>query len=239
MNTQKVLFEIRDGTMTVTLNRPAKLNAIDNDLARQMLEAIAAAGRDEHVRVLLLRGAGRAFCAGRDVGAPPTEEDLVLVQSVAAALVALPKPVVAAVHGWTVGAGLEWMLDADVVIAAEGTRFKLPEAGLGVFVTGGLTATLPAYAGLARAKGIILLGEEFGAAEALAWGLVWQVAADHEFDAAARAVSERLARLKPEVVSRFKKVLNEVGLGQFQRAVEAENEAQRGFETKGTAANRG
>lgn len=238
MNTQKVLLEIRDGIMTVTLNRPAKLNAIDNDLARQLLEAISAAGRDEQVRVLMLRGAGRAFCAGRDVGASPTEEDLVLVQSVAAALVALPKPVVAAVHGWTVGAGLEWMLDADVVIAAESTRFKLPEAGLGVFVTGGLTATLPAYVGLARAKGLILLGEEFGAAQAQAWGMVWQVAAERELEAAARGVSERLARLSPEVVLRFKKVLNEIGLGHFQRAVEAENEAQRGLETKETAANR-
>ena len=112
-----------------------------------MLDAIAAAGSDEAVRVLLLRGAGRAFCAGRDVGAPPTEQDLQLVQAVAAALVALPKPVVAAVHGWTLGAGLEWMLDADIVVAAESSRFKLPEASLGVFVTGGLTATLPASAG--------------------------------------------------------------------------------------------
>jgi 2-(1,2-epoxy-1,2-dihydrophenyl)acetyl-CoA isomerase len=92
------------------------------------------------------------------------------VQAVAAALVSLPKPVVAAVHGWTLGAGLEWMLDADVVIAAKSSRFRLPEASLGVFVTGGLTATLPAFAGLARAKGLMLLGEEFGAAEAHAWG---------------------------------------------------------------------
>jgi 2-(1,2-epoxy-1,2-dihydrophenyl)acetyl-CoA isomerase len=80
------------------------------------------------------------------------------------------------------GAGLEWMLDADVVIAAKSSRFRLPEASLGVFVTGGLTATLPAFAGLARAKGLMLLGEEFGAAEAHAWGLVWQVVPDADLD---------------------------------------------------------
>src|SRR4051812_29534727 len=126
MSAAKVLSETSDGIMTVTLNRPAKLNAIDNDLARELLDAIAIAAGDEQVRVLLLRGAGRAFCAGRDVGASPSEEDLVLVQAVAAAIVGLPKPVVAAVHGWTVGAGLEWMLDADVVLAARSSRFRLP-----------------------------------------------------------------------------------------------------------------
>lgn len=227
MNTAKVLVEVRDGIMTITLNRPKKLNAIDNELARELLGALVAAGRDPQVHVVLLRGAGRAFCAGRDVSAAPTDDDLVLVQAVAAAIVALPKPVVAAVHGWTVGAGLEWMLDADVVVAAQGSQFKLPEASLGVFVTGGLSATLPSYAGVARAKGLMLLGEEFSAAQAQAWGLVWQVTADSELQAAARATAERLARLSPEVVATFKRVLNEIGLSSFQRALGAESEAQR------------
>jgi 2-(1,2-epoxy-1,2-dihydrophenyl)acetyl-CoA isomerase len=227
MSTGKVLLDVRDGIMTVTLNRPEKLNAIDHELARELLDALAAAGRDPQVRVVLLRGAGRAFCAGRDVSAAPTDDDLVLVQEVAAAIVALPKPVVAAVHGWTVGAGLEWMLDADVVVAAQGSRFKLPEASLGVFVTGGLTATLPSYAGVSRAKGLMLLGEEFSAAQAQAWGLVWQVTADGELAAAALATAERIARLSPEVAAHFKRVLNEVGLGHFQRALRAETEAQR------------
>ena len=227
MSTGKVLLDVRDGIMTVTLNRPEKLNAIDNELARELLDALAAAGGDPQVHVVLLQGAGRAFCAGRDVSAAPTDDDLVLVQAVAAAIVALPKPLVAAVHGWTVGAGLEWMLDADVVVAAQGSRFKLPEASLGVFVTGGVTATLPSYAGVARAKGLMLLGEEFSAAQAQAWGLVWQVTADAELEAAARATAERLARLSPEVVATFKRVVNEVGLGHFQRALRAETEAQR------------
>ena len=235
MATGKLLSNVSDGIMTVTLDRPEKLNAIDNELARELLHAISVAGGDEKVRVLLLRGAGRAFCAGRDVGAPPTEQDLVLVQAVAAALISLPKPVVAAVHGWTVGAGLEWMLDADVVIAAESSRFKLPEASLGVFVTGGLTATLPAFAGLARAKGLMLLGEEFGAVQAQAWGLVWQVVPDSDLDAMSARVSTRLAALAPHVVSRYKKVLNEVGLAQFQHALDAETDAQRAFQATAAA----
>jgi 2-(1,2-epoxy-1,2-dihydrophenyl)acetyl-CoA isomerase len=230
MNGTKILSSQRDGILTLTLHRPDKLNAIDNELARALLEAIAAAARDDSVRVLLLRGSGRAFCAGRDTSAAPTEDDLVLVQGVAQALVALPKPVVAAVHGWAVGAGLEWMLDADIVVAAQGSRFKLPEASLGVFVTGGLSATLPASAGLARAKGLMLLGEEFGAAQAQAWGLVWQVVAEDELESAALGLCARLAQLDPDVAGRFKKVLNSIGLAAFQRAIEAENEAQRALQ---------
>jgi 2-(1,2-epoxy-1,2-dihydrophenyl)acetyl-CoA isomerase len=230
MGHPKLLRELHDGILTLTLNRPEKLNAIDNDVARELLAAIAFAERERDVRVVLLRGAGRAFCAGRDVGAPPTDDDLVLVQAVASALVALPKPVVAAVHGWTVGAGLEWMLDAYVVVAADNARFKLPEASLGVFVTGGLSATLPAYAGLARAKALVLLGEEFNAAEAQAWGLLWKVVPASGHEAATRDVCERLAKLDPDIAGRFKKVFNEIGLPHFERAVAAENAAQRGLQ---------
>ena len=227
MTTPKLLTHTHDGVMTLSLNRPDKLNAIDNDVARALLAAISTAAHDPAVRVLLLRGEGRAFCAGRDVSAPPTDDDLVLVQAVSSALVTLPKPVVAAVHGWTVGAGFEWMLNADVVLAAQGCRFKLPEASLGVFVTGGLTATLPASVGLARAKALMLLGEEFSAAQALAWGLVWQVVPDGDLQAASQQVCARLAALQPKVAGTFKRVLNNIGLAQFQHAIELENEAQR------------
>ena len=227
MSSPKLLAHTHDGILTLSLNRPDKLNAIDNELARQLLAAIDAAARDDAVRVVLLRGEGRAFCAGRDVSAPPTDEDLRLVQTVARALVALPKPVVAAVHGWTVGAGLEWMLDADVVVAAGSARFRLPEASLGVFVTGGITATLQAQAGLGRAKALMLLGGEFSAAQAHAWGLAWEVVPDGELQSASMRVCSHLASLQPEVAARFKRVMNEVGLEQFDRAIELESAAQR------------
>ena len=223
----RLLVEVHAGLATLTLNRPERLNAIDNALAQALLDALSAIAADRSVRAVLLRGAGRAFCAGRDVSAPPTEQDLVLVQAVASALVRLPQPVLCAVHGWTVGAGLEWMLNADLVVAAEGTRFKLPEAALGVFVTGGLCATLPAAAGLARAKAMTLLGEPFTAAQAQAWGLVWQVVPDEALGAQAQALAARLLALRPDVAAGFKRVLNELGLATFDRALQAENAAQR------------
>lgn len=227
MTQSTLLVDVIDGVMTLALNRPDKLNAIDDGLAQALLDAIDAAATDATVRALRVRGNGRAFCAGRDVTEPPTERDLVLVQAVATSLVRLDKPVLFAVHGWTVGAGLEWMLDADIVVAASSSRFKLPEASLGVFVTGGLSATLPACAGLSRAKALTLLGEEFTAEQACAWGLVWQVVTPEDVEPVSVQVAKQLAALQPAVVRHFKRVFNQVGLTNFDRAVELENEAQR------------
>ena len=228
----ELIREVADGVMTLTLNRPAKLNAITSDLAQALLDALDGAAADEAVRALRIRGNGRAYCAGRDVSAPPTERDLVLVQAVAGTLVRIAKPVVFAVHGWTIGAGLEWMLDGDVAIAARDARFQLPEAALGVFATGGLSATLSAHAGLGRAKALILLGDVFNADQALAWGLVSQVVAPDELDAASLQVACRLAALRPEVASQFKRVLNQVGLAHFDAAIRLENQAHRALGTQ-------
>jgi 2-(1,2-epoxy-1,2-dihydrophenyl)acetyl-CoA isomerase len=227
MTQPRLLVNVADGLATLTLNRPDKLNAIDNELARAILNALDSVALDDSIRAVRVRGSGRAFCAGRDLSAAPTEADLELVQAVSRAIVNLAKPVLFTVHGWTVGAGLEWMLNADIVVAAGSSRFKLPEASLGVFVTGGLSATLPACAGLARAKALALLGEEFSAEQAQAWGLIWQVVADAELDAAARLIATRLTALRPDVAQHFKRVFNETGLGNFERAIELENGAQR------------
>lgn len=222
-----LLLDRDGGVLTLTLNRPDKLNAIDNPLADALLDALRSAAADPAVRAVRLRGHGRAFCAGRDLSAPPTERDLELVQAVARAIVTHRCPVIAAVHGWTVGAGFEWMMNADTVFAATDTRFKLPEASLGVFVTGGLVATLPAAVGPMRAKALTLLGEAFDAQQALAWGLVYRCVPVDELDAVSLAAARQIAALAPEVASAFKRVLNQIGLDGFDRAIEAENNIQR------------
>jgi 2-(1,2-epoxy-1,2-dihydrophenyl)acetyl-CoA isomerase len=192
-----------------------------------LLGALQAAANVTDARVIRLRGNGRAFCAGRDVGAPPTERDLELVQGVAVAIVRHPKPVVAAVHGWTAGAGFEWMMDADVVVAADDARFKLPEASIGVFVTGGLVATLPAVVGLSRAKAMMLFGEEFSARQAVDWGLVHRAVPSNQLDEVSMAACQRLAALDATVVAHYKRVLNAIGLDRFDRAIEEESNATR------------
>ena len=227
MSDLKLLSDLREGVLTLTLNRPGKLNAIDNALACSLREALRTGATEESVRVIVLRGNGRAFCAGRDIGAAPTDEDLVLVQAVAEEIVRLPKPVVAQVHGWTVGAGLEWALCADVVVASEDTRFMLPEASLGVFVTGGLSATLPAAVGLTRAKGMAFLGEAVSARQAFDWGLVWKVVAAADHSTEVMRIALRLASLSPDIAMQFKRVFNLMGLAAFDNAVKEENSTQR------------
>lgn len=227
MTEPTLLTERTDSVLTLVLNRPTKLNAIDNDLAGSLHEALQAAASDHSVRVVRIRGNGRAFCAGRDIASPPTDKDLELVQAVTKAIVGNPKPVVAAVHGWTVGAGLEWMMNADVVYAAEGARFKLPEAEIGVFVTGGLVATLPASVGLHRAKALMLLGEEFGAQQAVEWGIAAAAPPLAELDAVSLSACRRLAALRPSVAAQFKRVLNLFGLERFEAAVQEESDVQR------------
>jgi 2-(1,2-epoxy-1,2-dihydrophenyl)acetyl-CoA isomerase len=222
-----LLSTLDNGVLTLTLNRPAKLNAIDTVLAAALLEELRAAADKPEVRVIRLRGNGRAFCAGRDIGAPPTEQDLEGVQGVAVTIVRHPKPVVAAVHGWTVGAGFEWAMDADVVVAADDARFKLPEASIGVFVTGGLVATLPAIVGLSRAKAMMLFGEEFNASQAVDWGLAHRAVPSDQLDEVSMAACRRLAALDPTVVAHYKRVLNAVGLDRFDRAIEEESNATR------------
>lgn len=223
MTDQKLLIKQDAGVLTLVLNRPNKRNAIDNDLAACLQKSLDSAATDASVKVIRIQGSGKAFCAGRDVSEAPTERDLELVQSVAMSIVSNPKPIVAAVHGWTIGAGFEWMLNADIVYASENTRFKLPEASLGVFVTGGLVTTLSASIGMTRAKALMLLGEEFGAQQAADWGLVYRVLPNEELDAATLAACQRLAELKPSVAAQFKRVLNLFGLENFARAIEEES----------------
>jgi len=227
MSNSKLLLERADAVLTLVLNRPDKLNAIDNELADQLLDGLSVAETDPEVRVVRVRGNGRAFCAGRDISSPPTDRDLELVQAVSHKIVAMPKPVVAAVHGWTVGAGLEWMMNADIVFAAQGSRFKLPEAQLGVFVTGGLMATLPATVGLHRAKALMLLGHEFNATQAVEWGIATASPTEDALDRTSLEACTRLAALNPSVAAEFKRVLNLVGLPAFEAAVLEECAVQR------------
>ena len=218
--------ELSNGVMTLRLNRPERLNAIDEATTGELLAALHEAHMSPQVRVLVLRGNGRAFCAGRDVSEAPTREILQGVQAVATAMVECSKPIVVAVHGWVVGAGVEWMLDGDIVVAARSARFKLPEAGLGVFVTGGISALLPHCAGLARAKGVLMLGEEFSAEQAAQWGLVWSVVDDVALDAEVDRIAARLAALDPQVLGRFKRVINQLGAARFTQAIELETQMQ-------------
>ena len=211
-----VLSESRDGICTVTLNRPERLNAITEELAHALSAAVAAANRDTDTRVVILRGAGKAFCSGDDLkdfenqsgGPEKVRANVEAIQQVTREIVLGDTFVVGAIHGWAVGGGLEWAINCDFPLWAESARGFFPEIGLGLFVTGGVTTLLPKLAGLHAAKELILFGERFDARTALDAGIAWRVVPDDRLEAEARAVAERIAALPPQQAADFKRVIN-------------------------------
>ncbi len=217
-----VVTHLADGVLEIRLNRPDRLNALTMELTQQLLAAMRQANRDDAVRVILLSGEGRAFCAGKDRDDPAGPELVAVLQDLARALMNGPKPVVAAVQGWAVGAGLEILLSCDIVVAARTARFMLPEINMGLFGTGGVAALLPRQVGLARAKGALMLGEEFSAAQAEQWGLIWSLVDDEQLQAEARRIAAKLAGCKPQIMGRLKASLHEEAIGELDGVLERE-----------------
>lgn len=184
-----VLLDVHGGVARVTLNRPDAANAIDLALAKALHETVADVAATDDVRVVLLTGAGARFCAGGDVRAFATSaEDLgdelaaVLAELHPAVelLAAMDAPVVAAVQGSAAGAGLSLVAGADLVVAAESTKFVMAYTGIGLVPDGGSTWYLPRVVGLRRALDLALTNRVLSAEEACDWGLVSRVVPDAE-----------------------------------------------------------
>lgn len=193
-----VALRFTDGVAVVTLNRPERLNAVVPALVDDLLARLAeVAGSD--AGAVVLTGAGRAFCAGYDLKEPPADGDsrrrIERLQQVTRRIRELPQPVIAAVHGYAIGAGAEFALGCDLVLAAEDAQFGFPEAGLGLSVTGGISRLLPLLVGPLKAKELLLLGERVDAAEAARLGLVNAVVPDARETALrwARAIAQKPA----------------------------------------------
>lgn len=215
------------GVLELRLNRPRRLNALTLALTEHLLAAVRQANEDETVRVLLLRAEGRAFCAGKDRDDPATSEFVGALQQLALALMESPKPVVAAVQGWAVGAGLELLLNCDIVVAAQTARFMLPEVNAGLFGTGGVLALLPRAIGLARAKGAMMLGQEFTAREAEQWGLIWSVVEEGRLHESGLAIARQLAGSDPAILASIKSLLHRETFGDLRDVLEREAKAHR------------
>lgn len=195
---------------TITLDVPEKLNRVSMPARHRLRELFEELGRDDGVRAIVLRGAGPAFTAGGDIqgflDASP-EEVSRLAWNVAAPE-RCPKPVLALLHGYAFGVGLELALACDFRIAAEGTELALPELNLGMIPGSGGTQRLARLVGLGRAKDIVMRRRRVGADEALALGLVTEVVPESELDAAAGRLLEELFATSPLALALAKRVLN-------------------------------
>ncbi len=220
------------GVRTITLNRPDRLNAMNRQLIDDLADAVDAANADAATSVIVLTGAGRAFCAGddrRDHVHPNSQaeaRDLVdAIQRATDALVFGTKPVVGAINGWAVGGGFEWAINCDFPIWAESARGFFPEVSLNLFVTGAVTSLLPALAGLNTAREMLFFGDRYNAAELLRMGVAWRVVPDDHLLAEATEVAARLAALPPLAVRAMKQTLNRTAMTDIRTALAHETQA--------------
>ena len=234
---ESLVLEAREGGIaTITLNRPEKLNALHMELATALLGALRRAGEDDDVRCVVLTGAGRAFCAGGDLGllrdarlrnAGHELEGLLRAGGeIVLAIADMPKPVLAAVNGPAAGAGMNIALACDLRIASDQASFGQNFAKVGLFPDFGGTWLLPRLVGPARAAEMFYTGEMITAAEAERIGVVNRVVPHDRLAEETRALATRLAAAPPVAVRAVKEALFGAHRAELERALEAESEQQ-------------
>jgi enoyl-CoA hydratase/carnithine racemase len=215
MSEALVTRELRDAVAVVSLNRPEVHNAITTELRYVLRDALAWAEREPSARCILLRGNGRSFCSGRDLrelgeraeGQSHTE-GIGIAQAVRIAQWEMKKPVIAALQGHVIGAGVELALAQDFRIASEGMQMRLPEIDYGLVVDTGASVFASALAGPSRAKWLIMSGQPVKARDALAWGLVDWVVPDAELDGRSMELARTLAAKPAQALRDAKGLVN-------------------------------
>ncbi len=203
MNYEHIEFEIAKGVAVLKLNRPDALNSFTGDMHAEVREVLTQAADDKAVRCVLLTGNGRGFCAGQDLNdrsvAPgaqmPDLGDSVenYYNPLIRLLTTMEKPVICAVNGVAAGAGANIAFACDIVIAGRSASFIESFSKLGLIPDSGGTWILPRLVGMARAKGLAMLGPKIKAEQAEAWGMIWQCVDDDALMATALELAEHLA----------------------------------------------
>ncbi len=200
MTQPNVLYTKKGHIARITLNRPDAGNKLDAAMAAGLAEACARAARDDDIYVVVLTGAGKVFCNGGDL-----TPDL---PHPAEAIAAIDRPVIAAINGDAIGAGLELALAADIRLATENTRLSLPQLSQGQIPSGGGTQRLPRIVGRGKALELILTGEEITAAAALEIGLVSRVVPPEKMAGEADRLAGEIAAKGPVALRYLKEAVN-------------------------------
>ena len=223
-----------DGPISiVTLNRPERLNAIGGTLLADLHEAFVKAQTDPATRAIVFTGAGRAFCAGDDLkefaeqarSPQSIAQTCESIQQITRDIMFGPKLVIGAVRGYAVGGGFEWLLNCDMVVAADDLVAFFPEMALGHFVTGGVTYLLPQSVGHQRAMELIVLGERHDAHALQRLGIVNRVVPAAELLPRAMDIARQVAERSPLATSQLKRVITGQFKAQLAAALELERQA--------------
>lgn len=220
--------KLENAVLTITMSRPARLNAVDPDTLRQLGAVLRSACADESTRVIVLVGAGRAFCTGADLTSlnEPPAAIMDAANEVIRTIVGAPVPVIAAVNGPAAGFGASLACVADLAFAAQSAYFLLPFTSIGLMPDGGATRLVSAAIGRTRAAEMALLGERVPAADAVKIGLVSRVLPDDALATYVEAVARRLADRPRRALELTKKALAESALGAFDDVLERERDGQ-------------
>ena len=220
------------GVSTVTLNRPDVLNSFNRRMAAEVQEALAAAASDSAVRAVLLTGAGRAFCAGQDLGeAMHAGLDLGEIvrtsyNPIVLAIRQLEKPVVCAVNGVAAGAGANLALACDMVIASEDASFVQSFSKIGLVPDTSGTFFLPRLVGPARATALMFLAEKVTATQALQWGMIYQVVPPTVLMESAASLAKQLAQMPTRGLALTKQAINASLSNDLEKQLRLEQELQ-------------
>lgn len=231
-----VLERTEGGVATLVMNRPDRMNAINKDLANGLNEALDRASSDEGVRVIILTGAGRAFCAGGDLGVigkghreKNTKELQPILRSgmqIVLKIRTMRQPVIAAIHGPAAGAGMNIALAADIRIASDESSFGQNFAKVGLFPDYGGTYFLRELVGPAIAAEMFYTGDMIDAATALRLGLVNRLVPAAQLEAETNALAQKIAQGPPMAVRAVKRMLFAASQQKLERALELEGEEQ-------------
>jgi 2-(1,2-epoxy-1,2-dihydrophenyl)acetyl-CoA isomerase len=234
-----LLVDDRDGVRTLTLNRPDSFNSLTVELKERLLSALTDAAADESVRAVVLTGAGKAFCAGQDL-----KEHVEVLRSedpepfrtvaehynpIVRALTRMPKPVIAAVNGMAAGAGASFAYACDLRVAAPSAKFLMAFATIGLTADSGASWTLPRLIGYGRAMEMMLLAKPVTAEEALALGMVTQVAEDAL--GTAKELAARMAAGPTTGYGKIKEAVLVAAGGDLEAALSCEGDGQRALGT--------
>ncbi len=238
MSEPTVLVESRGAVRLITLNRPAALNSFTGEMHELLLPALQAAAEDARVRAVVVTGAGRGFCAGQDlndrgmaaIGDGPPDVGAVLerhYRPLATRVRTMPVPVIAAVNGVAAGAGANFALCCDFVLAARGASFIQAFSKIGLVPDCGGTWLLPRLVGRARAIGLAMSGDKLPAEEAERIGLVWRCVDDAHLMPQAMALAERLATMPSRALVETRRAIDGAMAMEFGEALSLEVEVQR------------
>jgi enoyl-CoA hydratase/carnithine racemase len=211
---ETVLYEKNDSIAYVTLNRPQALNAFSVRMRDDLYEVLSAIRADDEVRVVIFKGAGdKAFCAGADLKEFLTASSVVKARQIRSIrdlwrlFLSVPQPLIAALHGYVLGSGIEIALYCDLRIAAPDVVFGLPEVSLGILPAAGGTQTLPRILGLSGALDMLLTGRRLSAQEAFNMGMVNQVVPREKLLQTADELAHKIASFDPVVVRNAKQAV--------------------------------